>query len=115
MHINFTSKTTSYNEALDGDIIQVYFEEDETKDAFNQTSLYLSLSVNYDFPPFTPSIGWFDGNEENGGAEILNYKINKNSFQLWLNNNLSFDISFTTNEKTFRNIEAFLLRITKNI
>ena len=115
MHLNFTAKNTSYDEALDGEIIQVVFEEDESEDIYNQTTLYLSLSVNYEFPPFSPSIEWFDGSESNGGAKILNYKISRSSFQLWLNNNLSFDIAFTVNEVTFKNIEAFLLSITKNI
>ncbi len=44
MHLNFTSKITSYNEAIDGEIIQVIFEEYENEDAFNQTALYLLLS-----------------------------------------------------------------------
>ena len=115
MHLNFTSKITSYNEAIDGEIIQVSFEEYETEDAFNQTALYLLLSISYEFPPFEPTIEWFDGRECNGGAEILNYKLTRNALQLWLNNGLSFDVSFKTNDTTYKNIEAFLNRITKNI
>ena len=113
MHLNFTAKSTSYAEALGGDIIQLTFEEYESEDIYNPTALYLLISINYEFPPFTPSVEWFDGNEENGGAEILNYKIINNSLQLWLNNNLSFDISFSVNEETFKNIEEFLLSATK--
>lgn len=115
MHLNFTSKITSYNEAIDGEIIQISFEENECKDPFNQTELYLLLSMSYEFSPFEPTIEWFDGSECNGGAIILNYKLTKNSLQLWLNNNLSFDISFRTNETTYKNIGAFFKRITKNI
>jgi len=115
MHLNFTSKITSYNKAIDGEIIQVSFEEYETEDAFNQTALYLLLSMSYEFTTFKPTIEWFDGRECNGGAEILNYKITRNTFQLWLNNGLSFDVSFKTNETTYKNIESFLKRITQNI
>ena len=115
MHLIFTSKITSYNEAIDGEIIQVIFEEYENEDAFNQTALYLLLSISYEFPPFEPTIEWFDGRECSGGADILNYKLTRNALQLWLNNGLSFDVSFKINDSTYKNIEAFLNRITKNI
>lgn len=115
MHLKFTSKITSYNEAIDGEIIQVLFEEYENEDAFNQTALYLLLSMSYEFPPFKHTIEWFDGRECNGGAEILNYKLTRHTFQLWLNNGLSFDVSFKTNETTYKNIDEFLKRITQNI
>lgn len=115
MHLNFTSQITSYNEAIDGEIIQVIFEEYETEDVFNQKALYLLLSISYEFPPFEPAIEWFDGRECSGGAEILNYKFTRNALQLWLSNGLSFDVSFKTNDTTYNNIETFLKRITGNI
>lgn len=42
-HIAFTSATTSYNEALDGDIVQVDFEEDPNEDPFHRTRYSLSV------------------------------------------------------------------------
>jgi len=114
-HLKFTAKNTSYSEALDGDIIQVIFEEDENEDPYNQTKLYLSITINHEFPSFTPSIEWFDGNDGNGGAQILNYKLKRNSLQLLLNNNLSFNISFIADERLFQNIKGFLSSVTQNI
>ncbi len=57
-----------------------------------------ALSISYEFPPFEPTIEWFDGRECSGGADILNYKLTRNALQLWLNNGLSFDVSFQANE-----------------
>lgn len=79
---------------------RLFFEEYENEDAFNQTALYLLLSISYEFPPFEPTIEWFDGRECSGGADILNYKLTRNALQLWLNNGLSFDVSFKINDST---------------
>ena len=52
------------------------------------------ISVNYEFPPIQPNIEWFDGVEFNGGAQIVKYKLDQQSFQAWLDNNMSFEIKF---------------------
>ncbi len=94
MHIEFTANDVSYNEALDGDIVQVNFEEDSDDDSFNPSKYYVNISVNYEFPPCTPSVEWFDGNESSGGANIVNYNMKKNLLQLWLDNEMSFNINY---------------------
>jgi len=114
MHLNFTSKITSYNEAIDSEIIQVSFEEYENEDAFNQTALYLLLSISYEFPPFEPNIEWFDGEKFDGGAKALNYVLGRESIQLWLDNGISFDIKHKADKKTYSKIKQFLARNLTN-
>ncbi len=108
MHIEFRSHDVSYNEALDGEIIQISFAEDGNDDPINPSKYYLHISVNYEFPPIKPTISWFDGSKSDGGANILNYKLSRNSLQLWLDNNMSFDIGFEINEAIFNDINKFI-------
>ena len=114
MHLKFRAQKVSYNEAIGGEIVQVVFEEFEEgkiDSPFERSALYLLVSMNYEFDGNSPTLEWYDGNEFNGGAEVLNYKINRNSLQMRLNNNLSFNITFSTDENTFINIVSFMSRM----
>jgi len=113
MRIKFTARDVSYAEAIDGEIIQVSFEEDGDNDPIKPSKFYFHISVNYEFPPIIPSVEWFDGNESDGGANILNYKIDRNSLQLWLDNGMSFDIDFEIEEALFNDINKFITNLLK--
>ncbi|MFT5134365.1 MAG: hypothetical protein ACI9VI_002648 [Candidatus Azotimanducaceae bacterium] len=75
MHIVFNAQAVDYGEALDGDIIQVLFQEqpdleiDDSKKDFTLPPPVKSVgfSVNYEFPPCTILVDWCDGEEDNGG------------------------------------------------
>ena len=108
MHIKFAANNVSYNEAIDGEIVQVVFDEDTDNDSTEISKYYLLISVNYEFGSNLPSIEWFDGNECNGGASITNYRIDRSLLQISLDNSLSFDIAFSTEEQMYKNIESFL-------
>jgi len=111
MHISFEAKDVSYNEAIDGEIIQIVFDESEDdNESMEITKPYFLVSINYEFPPVVPHTEWFNGSECDGGAKIISYKLRENSFQVNLDNNMSFDIAFNTDETTFNNINNFLAR-----
>jgi len=78
MKLSFCAKNVSYSEALDGDIVQILFEENTSED-FDDKSKYILLSVNYEFMPCEPTIEWCDGIEHDGGAELSSYEISENS------------------------------------
>jgi len=113
VHIKFTASSVSYLDAIDGEIVQVSFEEDGDDDPVNPTKYYFHISVSYEFPPIIPSVEWFNGNEADGGANILNYKLDRNSFQLWLDNGMSFDIDFEIKETLYRDIKKFVTNLLK--
>jgi len=113
MHIKFTAHDVSYTEAIDGEIIQASFEEDGDDDPINPSKFYFDISVSYEFPPIIPSIEWFDGSESDGGANILSYKIDRNSLQLWLDNGMSFDIDFEIEDALFNDINKFITSLLK--
>lgn len=113
MHIKFTAHDVSYSDAIGGEIVQVFFEEDGKDDPINPSKYYFHISVNYEFPPIIPSLGWFNGNDDDGGANILNYKLDRNSLQLWLDNGMSFDIDFEIEESLYSNIDKFITNLLK--
>ncbi len=113
MHIKFTAQDISFTEAIGGDIVQVSFEEDGEDDPIKPSKYYFHISVNYEFPPIIPSIEWFDGKESDGGANILNYKLNRNSLQLWLDNSTSFDINFEIEDTLFNSINKFITNLLR--
>ena len=109
MHIKFTANDVSRDEANGGEIVQVSFQEDaDDDDPFNPTKYYLNISINYEFPPIVPTIGWFDGKDGDGGANALKYTLSRTSFQLWLDNGYSFDIDFEIDDVLY-------IRVKKSI
>ena len=108
MEIKFKAQKVTYNEALDGEIINASFYQQDSEDFFEKPSKYLSVSINYEFPPAKPSTEWFDGDKFDGGLDIITYSLEKNSLRIVLQNNMVFDISFDTDENTYKNIYEFL-------
>ncbi len=59
MHIAFSASVVSYVDAIDGEIVQTYFEEkpdSATEDPLDPSNRYLLVSMSYEFPPFVPSV-----------------------------------------------------------
>jgi len=108
MHIKFNAQDVSYTEAIGGEIVQVLFDEDDDSGKEEIAKPYLLISINYEFQPIQPQLEWFDGTEFNGGAKLVKYVIDQQSFQAWLDNNMSFDIQFNIEEPTFKEIAKFL-------
>jgi hypothetical protein len=67
-NIKFIASEVEYTEALDGEIVQLSFDEDPDQDPFNRTKYYFMISQNYEFPG-KPSMEWHDGKTDNGGEK----------------------------------------------
>jgi hypothetical protein len=117
MYISFEAQEVSYNEALDGEIVLVHFYEysdseiDYSKNTITMPSPIrgVTLSANYEFPPYDIMVEWCDGEDYDGGKKIRKIKLTDSSLRMTLENNYSFDISFKTDDITYRNIETFLV------
>ena len=116
MHLEFYAQEVYYAEALDGDIINVSFQEypdpeiDYSKKNFELPPSVKGVffSANYEFPPYTTHVDWCDGEEEDGGESIKEIELTKTSLKMVLKNNYSFNIGFETDDITFQNIKSFL-------
>ncbi len=115
MKIEFHASKVSYTEAIDGEIVQVVFEEDEDSDPFHPTKLYLHISANYEFGSRDPTAQWFDGSDEDGGIDIEFFNITQNEAQIQLKNAYIFIISFEAAPSIVENIRSFLSRDCKEI
>jgi hypothetical protein len=107
--INFIATEVEYTEAIDGEIVQVSFDEDPDQDPFSRTKCYLLVSQNYEFSG-KPTLEWHDGRTDDGGAEVANYKFSKGLFELKTANNIKFEIQHNCKEETFIKIQQFLYR-----
>jgi hypothetical protein len=106
-NINFIASEVEYTEAIDGEIVQFYFDEDPNQDPLNRTKCYLMVSQNYEFPG-KPTVEWHDENADDGGEEVVNYLLTKNIFELTTTNNLKFKIQHNCQRETFNLIQKFL-------
>ena len=107
MDIKFVANEVSYRDAMDGDIKQLSFAEDEDDDPLNPSKYYLQLSVNNEFPPFSPSVEWFDGRKYDGGADVSRYHLERNVLRIWLDNNAKFTITFDVNDSVYECVSGF--------
>ena len=115
MHLVYYAKEVNYAEALGGDIIQVTFNQHADPDLGSTvvpTLLppikYLLFSVNYECPPCTTEVEWFDGEDDCGRESIREIVLTRSKLNLVLENSYSFEVGFQTDDITYQNISSFL-------
>ena len=109
MNINFDAIKVEYSEAIDGEIVQVTFDEDKTEHPFKRTKRYICISQNYEFPG-KPTIEWHDGKGYDGGAEVLRCNLTNDAFELTTTNRLHFRIRHSCPNDVLVEIQKFLQR-----
>jgi hypothetical protein len=110
MNVEFYAKEVSYTEAIDGEIVQALFKEDDdpNEDPFNRTKLYLLLSTNYEFGSCTADAEWFDGKECGGGVEVTSYKLDSSKLVVQLENGNMFEIVHDADAFVLESIRSYL-------
>ena len=107
--IQFKATDVEYNEAIDGEIVQISFDEDPDQGPFDRNKCYVMISQNYEFPA-KPTVEWHDGENDDGGAEIQSYILTKNKFELKTNIGVMFKVEHECNKDVLTEIEAFFKR-----
>jgi hypothetical protein len=115
MKIKFHATKVSYTEAIDGEIVQVTYEEDENDDPHNPAKLYLHISASYEFGSPVPTAQWFDGSNEDGGAIIESFSVGKNLAQIQVKNSHNFNVTYDDNPSVTNKIRSFLARDCREI
>lgn len=105
--IQFKAQQVEYNEAIDGEIVQISFDEDPNQDPFNRKKCYVMISQNYELPG-RATVEWHDGSKEDGGATIQSYSITDSDFELTTNNGVIFKVQHEGNTNTVNRIKDFL-------
>jgi len=113
MNINFEAIEVQYNEAIEGEIVQVVFDEDSSEDPFNRTKRYVMISQSYEFPS-KPTLEWHDGEDYHGGSEVLSYKLDNDILELETTDSLSFRINHSCPKDILDKIRKFFQREFSN-
>lgn len=117
VHLAFYAKVVTYTEAIDGEIVSVSFQEEEDDPDLDDTSvdaLYentvkgIWISAASEFSDFVADVEWCDGNNYDGKYNVRDYILSSNRLELTLIDGSQFDIDFSTDNKTLKDIEAFL-------
>lgn len=95
MEIEFEAKKVEFNEAVGGDYVQVDFDSEVYPDPNEDQSIYLMISAQYEFPPFKPTVEWYDGKEYGGGADIIEYDLTVENFGHLFKNTSSIGLIFS--------------------
>ena len=121
MRLEFYAQEVDYVEAIDGEIVQVSFQEkpDPGVDYGKKNSglpppiKCIDISVSYEFPPYTPTVHWCDGEDFGGGQSIKNLELSETRLKISLEKDIHVNVEFNTDEATFKDIKRFLTDVTK--
>ncbi len=106
--ITFKANDVTYNEAIDGEIIQVCFDEDPDQDPFRRNKCYLLISQNYEFGHQAPTIEWHDGKDVDGGSGVFSYSFKEGMFELTTSDGVMFNIQHNCEREILIKIQHFL-------
>ncbi len=118
MNLEFEAEETDYNEAIDGDIVQVHFQEypDPDIDYGKKNAPLpppiksLGFSANYEFGSDI-EVSWCDGEEDYGGLAIKNIDLSINNISVLLEDDTLIKVKFSTDKITYKKIHHFLSKL----
>lgn len=108
MTLAFHAKFVSCADAIGGEILQVSFDTvPASSEEIEQRTPYVLISRNFEFPgPAT--IEWHDGNDYDGGAEIISMTLQRDRVSIILDQELDIDVTFRLPDKRFAKLTSFL-------
>ncbi len=117
MDLKFDAQEVTYTEALDGDLVQLIFQEEpdpefdysKENQPIPPLTKYVMISANYEFPPCDATVEWSDGDDYDGMKLIKDIELTKARIKMVLENGCQIDVRYKTDDITFNNIKKFLL------
>ena len=115
MHIEFEAMKVTYNEAIDGEIVHVIFEENEDDGDAMPACKYLLISTAYEFGSPSADAEWYDGENYNGGIRVIAYKLGEGRAIFHLKNGYIFEIGHNAAPSTLDDIQSYLSRHSREL
>jgi len=114
MTIAFQARYIDCTEAIDGEILQVTFDSAaESQDWIHRRDPYVLIGQNFEFPG-APTIEWHDGNDYDGGAEVLKISLTRTNLVIDTDKGIDFSLTLFISDKEFSRLLDFLTRIFGN-
>ena len=111
MNLTFEAKFVNCADAIDGEILQVTFDTiPESQNEDDRNTPYVCISCNFEFAD-SATIEWHDGNDYDGGAEIIAVTLSRTRILIKLDCGLDIDIAFRLPDKKFAQLTSFLRRM----
>jgi len=111
MNLTFEAKFVNCADAIGGEILQVTFDTiPESQDEEDRNTPYVCISCNFEFSD-SATVEWHDGNDYDGGAEIIAVTLSRTSISIKHNSGLDIDVTFRLPDKEFAQLTSFLRRM----
>src|SRR5437764_859639 len=111
MTLAFKASSVECTSAIGGEILQVTFDTAPTVQEEDQRTMpYVLISRNFEFPG-SPTIEWHDGDDYDGGAEIVTTALRKDGVLITLDRELEIDVTFSLPDRKFAKLKSFLKRM----
>jgi hypothetical protein len=111
MTLAFEAKFVSCADAVGGEILQVSFDTVPTSEDENERSTpYVLISRNFELPG-SATIEWHNGDDCDGGAEIISTILTRDRILIKLDRDLDFDVSFRIADRKFAKLTSYLRRM----
>ena len=112
--IAFKVKYIDCTEAIDGEILQVTFDSAaDSQDWKHRRDPYVFIGQNFEFPG-APTIEWHDGNDYDGGAEVLKVSLTHTNLVIDTDKEIDFSLTLFISGREFSRLLNFLTRIFGN-
>jgi hypothetical protein len=111
MTLAFDATRVDCADALDGEILQVSFDTaPEDQDEDERSTPYVLISRNFEFSD-SATIEWHDGQDYDGGAEIVSATLRRARISIRVDRELDFEVAFRLPDNKFRKLTSFLRRM----
>ena len=111
MTLAFEAKFVDCSDAIGGEILQVMFDTvPASHDEDGRCTPYVLISRNFEFPG-SATIEWHDGQNYDGGPEIIFLTLQRNRVSIKLDRKLQIDVAFLVPDKKFAKLKSFLGRM----
>ena len=111
MTVAFEAKFVGCADAIDGEILQVSFDTvPENHPEAERSTPYVLISRSFELAD-SPTVEWHDGQDFDGGAEIISVTLRRDRILIQLDRQLELAVSFHLSAKKFTELTDFLTRM----
>jgi hypothetical protein len=107
----FEAKFVGCADAIGGEILQVCLDTMPTSEDENErTTPYVLISRNFELPG-SAAIEWHNGDDYDGGAEIISTILTRDRILIKLDRDLDLDVGFRIADRKFARLTSYLGRM----